>query len=305
MTVAGCNTTPVPVIAETATPVSSPPDTPTPRPTSTLLPTETAFPSQVPEATNSNNKLNIGLFAGDAAETKKLIDEIGVAPDMLATFIGLDGSGDIHQEMVDLAKKNKTGLVIYLETNETNSQMLDTETNEWLTKIAEKLEESEVPTIVVFLPEPNLRGEDIPWADGTADNSPEKFKKVWAMAHEIFKDKKNIKLALALNEIQSGDNSTAYIPPADQVDIYGVDAFRWPDDPRTTEDMFTSTLDLFAKTGKPMCVFSTATSTDKAKWYQEALDYAKKQKLHCVMFFNVKKENDWTAPKEILRDALN
>jgi hypothetical protein len=260
---------------------------------------KTVDPEQV-----QKNHFRWGVYEDSPESLDKLIKDVGKTPDIVAIFAGLDAEGYLPQEIMDEALKNKSDLLIYLETTENNSEMMDEKTRGYVRTLAEKLKK--YPGKIILVPMPEMNGDWSAWDKSNPKNTSETFKISYRMIVDEFKKRgvDNIEFGWAVNE--TTDSIDPYYPGSEYVNDVGVDGFNqgqgeW----RNPEEIFGSTIDQLDKYNKPIYIFSTGSEegVSKARWMTDLFVFAKLRKLKGLIYFDENKKDQGERNWKIASDA--
>lgn len=180
----------------------------------------------------------------------------------------------------------------------------------YILAIAKMIGAQKTPVIMRFAHEMNL--EEYHWGSPKelTDESPLQYITMYQHVHTIFQDLgiRNALWAYCPNSDSvpnTGWNTIqAYYPGDAFVDLLGLDGYNWfqvrPDtETRSFAQIFEQPLSELRNLNKklPVIIFETATagtSEEKQMWLQKTFEYAVQHDIIAVIWFDVKKEADWT-----------
>lgn len=282
----GHNPKPVPVIATstapTSTPVVPPPSTIPPLPTST--------------------KVQWGAFTGGTTASLNTFSTlVGKQPNLVGVFIG-DGDS-FTSDFSSFFSTGKT-LVVYWESNLTAKQIANGSADTFVSNWAKQIKAYGGP--VVLAPLDEMNGD---WSAYNGD--PINYKAAWIRVHNLFAGVTNVKFAYTVNNTSEPDVAsngvTIYYPGDAYVDIVGIDGFNgylaWGGPSLTWNQVFVTnsdgTLPRFksAFPNKPIWIMSTAScqGTTKPTWINQMGTGIQQYGIQGWVWFNVNKECNWTV----------
>jgi mannan endo-1,4-beta-mannosidase len=200
----------------------------------------------------------------------------------------------------------------------------------YLDSFAESVREIRVPIIIRFGHEMNLKRYH--WGTTPSEygpDSPKVYREVYLYVWRRFQREgvSNVLWAFCPNNdsdpwpvpksTSEWNSIAAYFPGVKYVDIIGVDGYNWG----TSQTMQTNGWDsswksfheLFARARSeleslapslPFFIFETSSSDnggDKKRWFQEIATFSRELDITGVIFFHVKKEQDWRVPKGVVK----
>jgi beta-mannanase len=147
-----------------------------------------------------------------------------------------------------------------------------------------------------------MNGNWYGWGGTVGSNSPSKVVAAYRYIHSFFADAPNVKFGWApnANSVPNVTNNQmeAYYPGGDVVDYVGLDGFNFGGSAEQTfSQLFASPLTRLKQYGKPIMLFSMATSANsqKASWIKNAftVELYKYPEVVGWLWFNQNKERDW------------
>lgn len=266
-----------------------------------------------------------------------LENETGIAPEMIVFYLQWLPSNQYHPITESLEAIWNSGavpcltwepmtIVDQMEKSIPYEEILNGRYDVYLSLMAAEIKLWKKPLIIRFAQEMNL--ERYHWGtdkENFGPHSPEVYIKIFRYVVDLFKKQKvfNVLWAFCPNvdsvPNQEWNHASKYYPGDHYVDILGMDGYNWNINEkeafskkqswtlpwRSFEQIFQPLYDQLKEINphKPIIVFETASvnrlgDPKKSTWIQNAIQVAKKWGIKGIVWFQVKKEEDWRINQE-------